>query len=84
MRKVKLNTELPGYLVFIFLLFYLLLTHYLHGAKETCLLVNHHHHLTKLTFSHFFSNNKVTPLEHFLFFLFSEHWLSLRLALMCD
>ncbi len=52
MVQIKLYAELSCYLIHILLFPDLLLGHDFHGAKETSLLVDHHHHLPKLPLAH--------------------------------
>lgn len=69
MIKVKLYTQLPCYLVDILLFSNLLLGHDFHGAKEARLLVDHHHHLTKLTLAHLLANYEIALADFLYYFL---------------
>ena len=77
MGEVKLDTELSSYLILVFLLSYLLLTHHLHGTEKTCVLVDNHHHLSKLTLTHLLAHYEIASLEYFYGLSFLESRLSL-------
>ena len=59
MFEVKLNTELPGYLTFIFLRLDLLFRHGLHSTEETSQFVLDDHDFTKLPLAHLLPKTKI-------------------------
>jgi hypothetical protein len=63
MLEVELDAEFTCNLIDVLLLSDLFLRHYLHPAKETSFLVDHHHHLAELPLPHPAPNREVCLAE---------------------